>query len=146
MNINESGNVVDMDQNIVSALLDGLSREYHTVWLIGGADRRMRLYRSTGRSTLKAAVQLGLDLKDYDTAMYEYSRTMIHEDDRDRAWSEFRFSTLEKKVPDVGIYVTTYRRYIGNGQIVHAGNESTGIIVGSAYYRDPLFAVSIIGY
>ena len=34
--------------------------------------------------------------------------------------------------------------YIGNGQIVHAGTEATGIFVGSAYYRDPLFAVRII--
>ena len=34
--------------------------------------------------------------------------------------------------------------YIGNGQIVHAGTVETGIIVGSAYYRDPLFARRII--
>ncbi len=34
--------------------------------------------------------------------------------------------------------------YIGNGQIVHAGTEATGILVSSAYYRDPLFAVRII--
>ena len=34
--------------------------------------------------------------------------------------------------------------YIGNGQIVHAGTVETGIIVSSAYYRDPLFAVRVI--
>ena len=109
--------VADLGDNVVSALLDGLAREYHTVWLIGGADRRMRLYRTTGRSTLKAAVQLGLDLVDYDTAMHKYVYTMLHEEDRERVWEEVRFSTLEKNVPDVGIYVCNYRRCIGDGKI-----------------------------
>ena len=34
--------------------------------------------------------------------------------------------------------------YIGNGQIVHAGTVETGVLVSSAYYRDPLFAVRVI--
>ena len=34
--------------------------------------------------------------------------------------------------------------YIGDGQIVHAGTEETGIFVGSAYYRNPVCAVRVI--
>ncbi len=41
-------------------------------------------------------------------------------------------------------YLGHVAMYIGNGQIVHAGTVETGIIVGSAYYRDPLFARRII--
>ena len=41
-------------------------------------------------------------------------------------------------------YLGHVAMYIGNGQIVHAGTEATGIIVGSAYYRNPLFANRII--
>ncbi len=34
--------------------------------------------------------------------------------------------------------------YIGNGQIVHSGTVETGVIVSSAYYRNPVCAVRII--
>lgn len=34
--------------------------------------------------------------------------------------------------------------YIGNGQIVHSGTEATGVIISSAFYRDPLFAARVI--
>ena len=34
--------------------------------------------------------------------------------------------------------------YIGNGQIVHSGTEATGVLISSAYYRDPLFAARVI--
>ena len=35
--------------------------------------------------------------------------------------------------------------YIGDGMIVHASTEETGIKISSAFYRDPLCAVRIIG-
>ena len=43
------------------------------------------------------------------------------------------YSNAQKYLGHVAIY-------IGNGQIVHAGTEETGILVMSAYYRNPLFA------
>ena len=41
-------------------------------------------------------------------------------------------------------YLGHVAMYIGNGQIVHAGTEATGIEVRSAFYRQPLFANRII--
>ncbi|MBQ4001339.1 MAG: C40 family peptidase [Lachnospiraceae bacterium] len=41
-------------------------------------------------------------------------------------------------------YLGHVAMYIGNGQIVHAGTVETGVLVSSAYYRDPLFAVRVI--
>lgn len=35
--------------------------------------------------------------------------------------------------------------YIGNGQIVHASDETTGIIVSNCYYRDIIKCVNVIG-
>lgn len=37
-----------------------------------------------------------------------------------------------------GSYISHVAIYIGGGQIVHASNERTGIIVSSAYYRTPI--------
>ena len=34
--------------------------------------------------------------------------------------------------------------YIGDGQIVHANDEKTGIIISNAYYRTPVKAVSLL--
>ena len=41
-------------------------------------------------------------------------------------------------------YLGHVAMYIGNGQIVHAGTEATGICIWNAYYRNPLFANRII--
>ena len=34
--------------------------------------------------------------------------------------------------------------YIGNGQIIHASTERTGIIIGNAFYTTPVCATRII--
>ena len=35
--------------------------------------------------------------------------------------------------------------YIGNGQIVHASNETTGIIISNAFYRTPICVSNVLG-
>ncbi len=40
--------------------------------------------------------------------------------------------------------ITHVAIYIGDGQIVHANDEKTGIIISNAYYRTPVKAVSLI--
>lgn len=93
-------------------LLDGLAREYHTVWLIdGNGEHRMRLYRSTGKSTIMDAVQMGLDVAWYDIVIQKYIEEYIYEDDRTRVAEATRFETVVGNTPNVGTYVVPYRRY-----------------------------------
>ena len=100
------------------ALLDGLAREYHTVWLMDGfGDHKVHLYRSTGKTTVQSAVKLGLDEPCYDTSVVKYVMNTVHEDDRERVLEATKFETIERETPDVGTYVVTYRRYNDQGTV-----------------------------
>lgn len=108
---------VEKEMDFQISLLDGLSREYHTVWLIT-PDRKMELYRTTGVTTIRAAVQLGLDTQYYDDAMEQYAEKFIAKSDRKRVIKATKFDTIMKMMPDTGIYTVTYKR------IDEAGNQS----------------------
>ena len=99
-------------------LLDGLSREYHTVWLMDGfGDHKVHLYRSTGKTTVQSAVKLGLDEPCYDSSVVKYIMNSVHEDDRERMLEATKFETVERETPDVGTYVVTYKRYNDQGTV-----------------------------
>ncbi|MBE5906695.1 MAG: peptidoglycan endopeptidase [Lachnospiraceae bacterium] len=60
-----------------------------------------------------------------------------------------RISVSEAKPGDLFFYgsgrsIGHVAIYIGNGQIVHAASARTGIIVGNAFYRNPICAVRLI--
>ena len=100
------------------ALLDGLAREYHTVWLMDGfGEHKLHLYRSTGKTTVQSAVKLGLNEPCYDTSVIKYVMNSVHEDDRERVLEAAKFETVERETPDVGTYVITYKRYNDEGTV-----------------------------
>ena len=100
------------------ALLDGLAREYHTVWLMDGfGDHRVHLYRSTGKTTVQSAVKLGLDEPCYDSSVVKYIMNTVYEEDRERVLEATKYETIERETPDVGTYVITYRRYNDQGTV-----------------------------
>ena len=43
-----------------------------------------------------------------------------------------------------GDYINHVALYIGGGQIIHASNSKTGIIISTAYYRTPYKAVTFL--
>ena len=92
-----------------NALLDGLAREYHTVWLIDGK-HQMHLYRTTGRDTSQDAVQLGLNDPDYFSFMPAYISAYVYDEDRERVFKSVWYETVERNAPEVGTYIVTYRR------------------------------------
>ena len=98
-----------------NALLNGLARDYHTVWLVD-KDHHMHLYSSAGKNTIHSAVQLGLNLNNYDDFMNAYVEKYVAESDRERVLKEASLKSIEEKTPEDGIYTVTYRRLNEDGQ------------------------------
>lgn len=46
----------------LTGIITGIGKEYHTIWVINSNTRKMYLYRSTGESTNRYAVELGFRL------------------------------------------------------------------------------------
>lgn len=91
------------------SLLDGLSREYHTVFLIH-PDKHMELFRTTGNTTIIAAIKYGANSSDCDRSFRLYAERYISDKDRDRLIKEITFDNLQKMIPAMGIYKVSYER------------------------------------
>ncbi len=97
------------ERDFQQSLMDGLSREYHTVWLIH-PDRTMELYRTTGISTIMEALRIGMEVKDYALCMPLYVKRYVSPQDQDRLLEEGTYYNLIKNIPENGIMPVTYRR------------------------------------
>jgi len=97
------------------SLMEGLSKEYHTVFLIH-PDRTMELYRTTGVSTIMEALRIGMEVKDYSICLPLYVRRYVAADDQDRILEEATFYNLIKNVPENGILPITYKRVDSTGE------------------------------
>ena len=94
------------------AVIDGLSREYHTIWLMEGkGDHKLLLFRSTGVKTIKSAVELFLEEPHYETGIKKYIDRCVYEDDRQKVTEASKFEVIERETPETGTYVISYRRY-----------------------------------
>lgn len=102
------------ERDFQQSLMDGLSREYHTVWLIH-PDRTMELYRTTGISTIMEALRIGMEVKDYSLCMPLYVKRYVSPQDQDRLLEEGTYYNLIKNIPENGIMPVTYRRIDSGG-------------------------------
>lgn len=102
------------ERDFQQSLMDGLSREYHTVFLIH-QDRTMELYRTTGRSTIMEALKIAMEIKDYSICLPLYVRRYIAVADQERALQDATFYSLIKNIPEDGVMPITYKRVDGDG-------------------------------
>lgn len=103
------------ERDFQQSLMDGLSREYHTVFLIH-QDRTMELYRTTGRSTIMEALKIAMEIKDYSICLPLYVRRYIAAGDQDRVLQDATFYSLIRNIPEDGVMPITYKRVDGDGK------------------------------
>ncbi len=97
------------------SIIEGLSQEYHTVCYVTTADRKMHLFRSTGDSTLSAAVKLALDYPDYSVFLEKYIDKFVDENDWENVREAAGFDTLLSKVHEKSVYTVNYLRHDEDG-------------------------------
>lgn len=101
------------------ALLDGMSREYYTVWLIH-PDRTLELYRASDDSYERQIVKSFTDTDNYVYAMQEFVDSYVAPDDQGRVEKETDFETLLERVPQNHLYTVTFRQIQEHGQLKYA--------------------------
>ncbi len=100
------------------SLLDGLSRDYEMVWLLR-SDRKMRLFRVCDNPEAQRVALQYYDCPDFDKGFGTFIDRYIAEEDRERVRQFVKFDTLMEKVPMEGMYATTFKRVIANGEWVY---------------------------
>ena len=91
----------------------------------------------------------GADCSGFTLAVYRNYGISLPHSSRAQANCGTKISVSEVKPGDLIFYgsgrsINHVAMYIGNGQVVHASNSRTGIIISNMYYRSPVSAARII--
>ncbi len=91
-------------------VISGLSNKYHTIWLIDPENFSMRLYRATGNSMIKAAVEDGLKKVFYEPLVRDYIDEFIPSEAREDVWKKLKPAVVRENISQKGTYDVTYPR------------------------------------
>ena len=91
----------------------------------------------------------GTDCSGFTMRIFEHFGYGLSRTSREQANNGTRVSLSEIQPGDLLFYshggsIGHVAIYIGNGQIIHASTERTGIIIGNAFYTTPVCATRII--
>ena len=107
------------EKNRMSTILEAVSREYHTMWLITKADLAMHFIRSSGVTTIQNAVNMGRGNANYDKAITQYINTYIVEDDRERVAERVSSAAVMREVQQRPLYTVNYKRRDDAGHVAY---------------------------
>ena len=107
------------EQSHYNSIIEAISGEYHTVWYITKADLEMHFIRSSGRTTIQKAVNMGLGNANYDRAMKTYVDTYVLEEDRARVAEATHSSTVQEKIKGRPLYTVNYHRRDDAGHVTY---------------------------
>ncbi|MDO4493948.1 MAG: ATP-binding protein [Clostridia bacterium] len=98
-------------------ILNAVSGEYHTIWLVDRDTFKMELIRSSGISTIRHAVARALALHDYKTSVRWYVDEYIVPEDRERVAELAAPETVLRETERSGVYTVNYRRTDESGAV-----------------------------
>ena len=107
--------IAEKNQN--NAILEAVSREYHTMWLITKKDLKMHFLRSNGIGTIQNAVNMGMGDADYNTMINQYVDTYVVENDRERVREAVTSDAVLEDIRHKSIYTVNYRRKDDGGRV-----------------------------
>lgn len=106
-----------LEREFAFSLIDGLSREYNTVWLLR-TDRTMKLYRSSEKYYPGRDLESEDSLKvDYRESMEKYVEDFVVPEDKERVLAASDYDNLCVNIPDVGIFSITFNRIGEDGSL-----------------------------
>jgi len=93
---------------LAKGILEGLNKEYYTVWLADKENLDINLVRSSGISIAKKALKIGLKEKNYDIFMQKYIKKYVAPEDRKRVAKEIHSAEVLRQIEEKGIYTVNY--------------------------------------
>jgi len=116
-------------ENEAMAVIEGLSQEYHTIWLIDKQTQEMKLIRSSGVATIQSAVTMAVGTLVFDDVVKKYIAAYVEPIDRERTTREVKNSVILEHLDKDNYYAVNYLRKDDYGKVgyhqiyfVNAGN------------------------
>lgn len=97
-------------------LIDTLNNEYHTIWLVDRDSLTMRMVRSTGKTTISAAVNMVSEFQTYEKTYLRYIENFVMPEDQDRVRKEISPEIICKHIDQSKeLYTVNYLRKTPDG-------------------------------
>jgi len=99
------------------AMIEGLSQEYHTIWVVDKETLKMELVRFAETSATAKAVEMAKEALDYDDALRKYVDLCVEPVDRERMRNEVSSNVVLEQLNKVPWYSFNYIRRDGDGKV-----------------------------
>ncbi len=102
---------IEAEKEKQMTLLDGLSREYMSVWFLDGKSRKVTLIKNNGTESQNGeAVRIGNTMVDYHFSMQKYFGEFAKPEDFDRLMDETSYDNLVANAGEDDLYSINYIR------------------------------------
>lgn len=99
-----------------NAILEAVSQEYHTIWLIDKNTHEMELIRSNGKATIKKAIAVAKEESDYDKMLLWYVERYVADEDRERVAAACSAEVILREIENTAVYTVNYQRINEEGK------------------------------
>jgi len=96
------------EESVTQAVINGLSHEYKTLWLINVKNKTIQLVRNHDDEDIKKAVVLARGFDDYDTSINYYINHYVDEKDRERVRKAVSFDSLVNHLSKENFFTVNY--------------------------------------
>ena len=128
--VTEKRQSMESDIAVRQAVIEALSKAYHTVWLISDVETgTFALYRgdTTGKTAHAAPIKAALDQLYYPEAKAYYIQTTVAPCDRERLEKELELSNIAKRLTERKLYTVNYLRMMDDGSERYFRIEFAGV-------------------
>lgn len=98
------------------AVINGLTLDYHTVWVVDKKDLRLQMMRAPGEGAIKKSLRLAFDYADCNVAMEKYIDNFVCDEDKDRLRKQVNTKVILEELSRSDFYAVNYMRRKENGE------------------------------
>lgn len=99
------------------AVINGLTNDYHTIWVVDKKDFKLQMMRMPGDGTIPEALQLAFKYADCDEAMHKYIDRFVCEEDQERMRRKINTKAIVERLSKDDFFAVNYMRRKDNGEI-----------------------------
>ncbi len=101
------------------AMIDGLIRDYSTIWLVDKKTLRMQLVRTTAQELVDIAVERGVNVSDYQLTWPKYLELYVADTDRKRVEQEVAPGAVVARLEKEDSFVVNYLKTDETGKLAY---------------------------
>lgn len=98
-------------------VINGLSYDYHTIWVIDKETLKMEMVRMPGQHAIPEAVRLALTSANGSEALKLYVDNFVYEEDREHLYKHANGEVVRQELEKSDFYAVNYRRVMPNGEL-----------------------------